>query len=129
MDYRMIHSCIRVLDMEKSERFYQEAFGFKVNRRLDFSEQKFTLSYLRDPGGSFELELTFNHDRKDPYAVGDGYSHLAVAVNDLEASYQRHQDKGFDPKPLKGLAGGPPMFYFMADPDGYWIEVVRSPAA
>ena len=126
MNYRMIHSCIRVLDLEKSERFYQQAFGFKVDRRLDYPEQKFTLSYLRDPESEFELELTCNHGQKEPYTIGDGYSHLAVAVEDLEASHKKHQEMGLEPKSLKGLAGGPPMFYFMADPDGYWIEVVRN---
>lgn len=126
MNYRMIHSCIRVLDLRKSERFYQQAFGFEVDRRLDFPEQKFSLSYLRDPETGFELELTLNHGREEPYAIGDGYSHLAVSVDDLEASHRKHQDMGLEPKPLKGLAGGPPMFYFLSDPDGYWIEIVRS---
>jgi len=124
----MIHSCIRVLDLEKSERFYQQAFGFEVARRLEFPEQRFNLSYLREPGGAFELELTFNYDQKEPYDMGNGYSHLAVAVEDLEESHRRHQELGFEPKPLKGLAGGPPRFYFLADPDGYWVEVVRSSA-
>lgn len=126
MDYRMIHTCLRVLDLEKSEKFYQEAFGFERARRRDFPEQKFTLSYLRAPGGDFELELTYNYDRREPYTIGDGYSHLAVGVKDLEASHRRHQEMGLNPEPLKGLTGGQAHFYFLADPDGYWVEVVRS---
>lgn len=126
MAYRMIHTCLRVLDLEKSETFYQKAFGFEAVRRRDFPEQKFTLSYLRASEGSFELELTYNYDRNEPYTVGDGYSHLAVGVKDLEASHRRHQEMGFRPEPLKGLAGGQANFYFIADPDGYWVEVVRA---
>ncbi len=126
MDYQMIHSCIRVMNLEQSEQFYRRAFGFEVARRLDFPDQKFTLSYLRAPGGSFELELTWNHDRSEPYELGNGYSHLAVGVQDLEGSHQRHAEMGLDPRPLKGLAGGEARFYFIADPDGYMVEVVRA---
>ncbi len=125
MSYRMIHSCIRVMDLEKSEKFYTEALGFSVVRRKDYSEHKFTLSYLRSPGSDFELELTWNHDQKEPYELGNGYSHLAVAVADLEASHRRHEEMGLNPKPLKGLPGQGARFYFLADPDGYLIEVVR----
>lgn len=126
MDYQMIHSCIRVMNLETSEQFYQRAFGFEVARRLDFPDQKFTLSYLRAPGGKFELELTWNHDRSEPYELGNGYSHLAVGVEDLESSHKRHAELGLDPRPLKGLAGGEARFYFIADPDGYMVEVVRT---
>jgi lactoylglutathione lyase len=127
MNYRMLHSCIRVMNLEKSEDFYRRAFDFELVRRRDFSEHNFTLSYLRPPGEDFELELTWNHDRKEPYQVGDGYSHLAVGVEDLEASHRRHEEMGLHPKPLKGLPGQPANFYFIADPDGYFIEVVRTP--
>jgi lactoylglutathione lyase len=125
MNYRMLHSCIRVMDLERSEAFYSQAFGFELARRREFPEHKFTLSYLRPPGDNFELELTWNHDRTEPYQIGDGYSHLAVGVVDLEGSHQRHQELGLNPKPLKGLPGQPANFYFLADPDGYFIEVVR----
>jgi lactoylglutathione lyase len=125
MNYEMIHTCIRVLDLDKSEQFYQKAFGFEVARRMDFPEYKFTLSYLRAPGGTFELELTLNYDQKEPYELGTGYSHLALGVKDLEISHQQHEEMGFKPQPLKGLPGGEAKFYFLADPDGYLVEVVR----
>ncbi len=126
MTYQMLHTCIRVTNLEASEKFYQEAFGFEINRRMDFPEYKFTLSYLCAPGGGFELELTYNYDHPEPYQMGDGYSHLAVSVADLEGSHQRHEEMGLNPKPLKGLAGGKPKFYFVADPDGYLVEVIRA---
>ena len=126
MEFRMLHTCIRVLDLERSIDFYRRAFGFDLSRRREFPEGKFTLAFMTAPGGGFELELTHNHDRSEPYQVGDGYSHLAVGVADLEAAHRRHRELGFDPKPLKGLPGQPANFYFLADPDGYWIEVVRA---
>ena len=126
MSYKMIHSCIRVMDLGKSEKFYQEALGFTVARRKDYSEHKFTLSYLRSSGSDFELELTCNHGQKEPYELGNGYSHLAVSVVDLEASHKKHEEMGLEPKPLKGLPGQGARFYFLADPDGYLVEVVRA---
>jgi lactoylglutathione lyase len=114
------------MNLEKSEKFYQEALGFEVARRKDHSKHKFTLSYLRSSGSDFELELTWNHDQEEPYELGNGYSHLAVAVSDLEASHKRHQEMGLEPKPLKGLPGQGARFYFLADPDGYLVEVVRA---
>lgn len=126
MDYQMIHSCLRVMDLDVSEDFYRKALGFEVSRKLDFPEHKFTLSYLTGAGSPFELELTYNYDQAEPYQVGDGYSHLAVSVADLEASRARHEELGLDPGPIKGLgADGKGMFYFLRDPDGYFVEVVR----
>jgi lactoylglutathione lyase len=125
MTYRMIHSCIRVIDLEKSEKFYQEALGFEVVRRKKFPEHKFELSYLCSTGSDFELELTWNHDQAEPYELGNGYSHLAVGVADLEDSHKRHEEMGLEPKPLKGLPGQGARFYFLADPDGYLVEVVK----
>ena len=110
MNYQMIHSCIRVKDLAASEDFYQRAFGFEISRKRDFPEHKFT----------------YNYDRSEPYQIGDGYSHLAVGVADLEASRARHEELGFNPGPIKGLgADGKGMFYFVSDPDGYFVEVVR----
>jgi len=124
--YRMIHSCLRVMDLEASERFYQDAFGFEISRKKDFPEGGFTLSYLRAPGASFELELTYNYDQKEPYVLGNGYSHLAVGVEDLEGSHARHVELGLEPGAIKGLSKGVGNFYFVSDPDGYKVEVVRS---
>lgn len=124
MNYPMIHACIRVMDLEKSEAFYREALGFEIARKRDFPQGKFTLSYLRASGSDFELELTYNYDQAEPYVIGNGFSHIAVSVDDLEASHRRHEAAGFAPTPLKGLTGTA-SFYFLTDPDGYRIEVVR----
>lgn len=124
MNYPMIHACIRVMDLEKSEAFYQEALGFEIARKKDFPNGKFTLSYLRAPGSDFELELTYNYDQAEPYVIGNGFSHIAVGVENLEESHQRHVDAGFEPTDMKGLSGTA-SFYFLTDPDGYRVEVVR----
>ncbi len=125
MEYKMIHVCIRVLDLDASERFYIDAFGFKVARKKDYPDN-FTLSYLVAPGALFELELTYNYDQAEPYTLGNGYSHVAVGVDNLEQSYQQHLAAGFEVTQLKGLPGSPPQFYFITDPDGYKVEVVRN---
>lgn len=125
MRYTMIHVCLRVMDLDASERFYREAFGFEVSRKKDYPDD-FTLTYMVAPGMPFELELTYNYGRTEPYEMGNGYSHIAVGVDDLESSHKQHVDAGFEPTPLKGLPGSPPRFYFVTDPDGYKVEVVRT---
>ncbi len=129
MKYPMIHICYRVLDLQTSEEFYCTALGFEVGRKKDFPDAGFTLSYLVSPELPFELELTYNYGQKEPYVIGDGYSHLAVGVEDLEASHQRHMELGLNPTAIKGLTAGKGMFYFLTDPDGFRVEVVRRAAA
>lgn len=121
----MIHICYRVMDLNASESFYRDAFGFEISRKKDYPDGGFTLSYLTSVGLPFELELTYNYDQKEPYVIGNGYSHLAVGVADLEGSHQKHLEMGLDITPLKGLTEGNPRFYFVTDPDGYRVEVVR----
>ena len=122
---KAIHSMIRVLDEGRSLEFYEKAFGLKVAERLSF--EGFTLVYLSNEEGEFELELTINHGRTEPYVLGDGYGHLAFSVDDLEAEHARLMSLGLNPLPLKELKleGKPPArFFFVQDPDGYKIEVL-----
>jgi lactoylglutathione lyase len=118
---------IRVLDEERSVRFYQKAFGLTVADRLDF--ETFTLVYLSNPENDFELELTVNKDRAEPYDLGDGYGHIAFSVDDLDAEHARFEREGLAPRKLVAFApdGGAPIarFFFVADPDGYQIEVLQ----
>src|ERR1700732_4573471 len=78
-----VHSMIRVLDEAKSLDFYARAFGLEVADHLKFPD--FALIYLGQPPSPFEVELTVNFDRKEPYSLGDGYGHLAVTVDDVDA--------------------------------------------
>jgi lactoylglutathione lyase len=123
---KAIHSMIRVLDEARSVRFYEAAFGLEVADRFPFAD--FTILYLRNPESDFELELTVNHGRTEPYAPGDGYGHLAFAVDDLDAERRRFEGLGLAPTPVKRLdRDGRPLaaFFFVADPDGYKIEVLQ----
>jgi lactoylglutathione lyase len=125
MQYPMIHVCYRVSNLQASEAFYRDAFGFEISRKKDFPEDRFTLSYMTSVQLPFEIELTYNYDQQAPYTHGSGYSHLAVGVVDLEESHRRHSEMGLKVTPLKGLTAGEAKFYFVTDPDGYLIEVVR----
>lgn len=126
---KAIHMMIRVLDEQRSVDFYGRAFGLTVAQRLDF--ESFTLVYLRNAENDFEVELTVNKDRTEPYQHGDGYGHVAFTVDDLDAEHARFTEAGLNPRKLvdfsPGGAGTPPIarFFFVADPDGYQIEVLQ----
>lgn len=123
---KAIHSMIRVLDEARSVEFYRKAFGLEVADRLDFPD--FTLVYLRNAETEFEVELTVNKGQTDPYDLGDGYGHLAVSVDDLDAEHARFEAEGLAPRKLVDFApAGETVarFFFVADPDGYQIEVLQ----
>ena len=123
---KIIHSMIRVLDEERSLSFYRDALGLEIADRFPFDG--FTLVYLRNPENDMEIELTVNHDRTDPYTHGDGYGHVAVAVEDLDAEHARMGAAGIAPLPIKEFfRDGALMarFFFIVDPDGYKIEVLQ----
>lgn len=123
---KAIHSMIRVLEEARSLAFYEQAFGLKVAERLDFDS--FTLIYLSNPESTFELELTVNKGRQEPYALGDGYGHLAVSVADVDAEHARLISAGLAPRKLVDFAPAGNViarFFFIADPDGYQIEVLQ----
>lgn len=123
---KTIHSMIRVLDEARSIEFYETAFGLKVADRLDFPD--FTLVYMSNPEQEFEVELTINKDRTEPYDLGDGYGHLAVSVDDLDAEHARFEAEGLAPRKLVEFApAGETVarFFFVTDPDGYQIEVLE----
>jgi len=117
---------IRVLDEARAVAFYETAFGLGVADRYDFDG--FTLIYLRNAEADFEVELTVNKGRTEPYAPGDGYGHVAFAVDDLDAEHARLKAAGLSPRDIKEFhRDGALMarFFFVADPDGYQIEVLQ----
>lgn len=121
-----IHMMIRVLDEARSVAFYRAALGLDIAERLDFPD--FTLVYMKSPDDDFELELTINKGRTEPYEIGTGYGHFAVSVADLEAERARIVAAGLAPKDIKDMAhDGRPLarFFFIEDPDGYKIEVLQ----
>ncbi|WP_299677540.1 VOC family protein [uncultured Roseobacter sp.] len=123
---KAIHTMIRVIDEEKSVAFYREAFGLEIADRLDFTD--FTLVYLSNSEIPFEVELTVNKGRTEPYDLGDGYGHLAVSVENLEAEHARFEAAGLAPRKIVEFAPDGKLvgkFFFVADPDGYQIEVLE----
>jgi lactoylglutathione lyase len=97
-----------------------------VADRLDF--ETFTLVYMSNGESGFELELTINKGRTDAYNLGDGYGHFAVTVADVEAEHARFTAEGLNPRKLVDFQNnGVPVakFFFVADPDGYQIEVLQ----
>ena len=121
-----IHSMVRVLDEARSVAFYRVAFGLEIADRFAFDA--FTLIYMRNESSTFEVELTVNKGRTEPYALGDGYGHLAVAVEDLDAERARAEASGLAPGPIRDMAlpnGDAARFFFLTDPDGYKIEVLQ----
>jgi lactoylglutathione lyase len=123
---KAIHMMVRVRDERRSVDFYDRAFGLKIADRFDFDD--FTLVYLRNPENDFEVELTVNQGRSEPYQDGDGYGHVAFAVDDLDSEHRRFKELGLQPADIKEFhrdGGLMARFFFVQDPDGYKIEVLQ----
>ena len=123
---KLIHAMIRVMDEQRAVRFYTDAFGLRVADRFQFDS--FTLVYLRNDENDFEVELTVNHGQTEPYTHGGAYGHLAVCVDDIEAEHARLTALGLAPAPVKSMQfEGRTLatFFFITDPDGYKIEVLK----
>ena len=126
MTAKLIHSMIRVVDEEKSTNFYKQAFGLDVFERFDFED--FVLIYLKNNQSNFELELTVNKSQTEPYDLGNGYGHIAVIVDDVEAEHQRLTKLNLNPQNLVEFNSHPTLkakFFFVTDPDGYKIEILQ----
>lgn len=123
---KAIHAMIRVLDEARSVAFYGAAFGLTIAERLDFDT--FTLIYMSNANSDFELEMTVNKGRTEPYNLGDGYGHLAFSVADVDATHAQLTEAGLSPRKLVDFAPAGTViarFFFIADPDGYQIEVLQ----
>lgn len=122
---KLVHSMIRVIDEARSVDFYRRAFGLEIVDRLPFDS--FTLVYLATEKGGFELELTINHGTES-YDLGNGYGHLAVVVDDVDAEHARFTAEGLTVGKLVDFKNGDTLvarFFFATDPDGYKIEVIQ----
>lgn len=117
MKFKFAHNNINVFDLEKSLAFYQQALQLTETRRLE--RPGFTLVYLGDGVTPHRLELTWLKDRKEPYNLGDNEIHLAFIVDDFEAAHALHKEMGCICYENEAMG-----IYFIADPDGYWLEVV-----
>ena len=124
MARRYVHTCVRVLDPDASLRFYG-TLGFEKRGRLNF-ETAYNI-YLGLPGDGDVLELTVNRGRTEPYDLGEGYNHLAITVDDIDAALSSMAEIGVEPeKPPyhPGDRDDLPRIAFVADPDGYRVELI-----
>jgi len=120
--FTMAHFNFNVRDLEASLRFYEEALGLHEVRRVE--RDGYTLAFLADSHNSpFALELTWLHDHAQPYDLGENEIHLAVTADDFDAAHKKHADLGCIAMDNEAIG-----IYFVEDPDGYWIEILRPKA-
>ena len=128
MTTRYIHTCYRILDPEKSVDFYVYKLGMKKVGEMHFSDATNYFFAMEEDPSSPMLELTHNHGRTEPYEKGDGYSHVAFVVEDLEGTVGRLKEQGVevvvDPKTMT-VEGHDYKISFIEDPDGYRVELVE----
>ncbi len=118
LQFTFAHNNFNVIDLDKSLAFYKEALGLIEMRRSE--KENFTLVFLGDGKTSHQLELTWLKDWDKPsYNLGDNEFHLCFRVNDYDAAYKKHKEMGVICYENPGMG-----LYFIADPDGYWIEIV-----
>jgi len=120
----LIHTCYRVLDLDRSIDFY-ERLGFEEMARKPIGDDA-TNAFLGLPNDGARLELTLNHGQEEPYEVGTGYGHIALAVDDLDGSLEQLASDGIAPeKPPYRVSEGGSRLCFVRDPDGYRIELIE----
>ena len=119
MKFRMVHNNLNVFDLDKSLKFYADAFDMKEVKRINAPDGSFIIVYLEDGSSSHRLELTWLRDMDRPYELGDNEFHLAFETEDYEAARKRHEEMGVIccENPEMGI-------YFVNDPDGYWLEIL-----
>ena len=121
-----IHTCYRVLDLDQSIDFYTNKLGLELARKVPIGDGA-TNAFLAIPGDPEpRLELTMNHGREEPYTLGEGYSHIAFTVEDLDAMARKLEEVGgvdFESKPHAMSSGS--RIFFIRDPDGYRIEFIE----
>jgi lactoylglutathione lyase len=128
---RLLHAMLRVRDLDRSIDFYTRLLGMKLLRRKDFPSGEFTLAFVGygEEAGHTVIELTHNWGQREPYQIGTGFGHLAIAVSDISAACEGLAREGVKivrpPGPMKY---GGSAIAFIEDPDGYKIELIERAA-
>ncbi|HBH37789.1 MAG TPA: lactoylglutathione lyase [Curvibacter sp.] len=127
---RLLHTMLRVGDMQRAVDFYTRVMGMKLLRTTDRPEQKYSLAFVgydSNPDQA-EIELTYNYG-VDKYEMGGAYGHIALGVDDIYATCEQIRAQGGnitrEPGPVKG---GDTLIAFITDPDGYKIELIQRDA-
>lgn len=124
---RLLHTMLRVTNLERTIRFYTDMMGMRLLRQHDNPEYRYTLAFVgyQDESEGSVLELTYNWDQHE-YELGTAYGHIAIAVDNAEDTCQRIRSQGGnvirDAGPVKG---GTTIIAFVEDPDGYKIELIE----
>ena len=124
---RMLHTMLRVGNLEQSLKFYTEVLGMTLLRKRDYEEGRFTLAFVGygDEENNTVLELTYNWDT-DSYELGNAYGHIAIAVNDAYQACEEIKARGGKVVREAGpMKGGVTVIAFVEDPDGYKIELIQ----
>jgi len=123
----MLHTMIRVADLEASKKFYTECFGMKVLREKEYPDGKFTLCFIGfgDEDKNTVIELTHNWGKSD-YVLGDAFGHIALGCDDIKGACEKVRALGYkvtrEPGPMKH---GTTVIAFVEDPTGYKIELIE----
>ncbi|MGH6934005.1 MAG: lactoylglutathione lyase [Dongiaceae bacterium] len=126
--FQMLHTMIRVLDLDKSIDFYTRLLGMRLLRRTDYPTGEFTLAFVGygDEKSSTVIELTHNWGRKEPYEIGTGFGHIALGVPDIYGACEQLAKEGVKiPRPPGPMKHGGSVIAFVDDPDGYKIELIE----
>jgi lactoylglutathione lyase len=125
---QLLHTMIRVFDLEKSIAFYTGQLGMTLLRRKDYPSGEFTLAFVGygDEDSNAVIELTHNWGQKEPYQLGTAFGHLAVGVPDIYGTCERLAKAGVKiPRPPGPMKHGGSVIAFVEDPDGYKIELIE----
>jgi lactoylglutathione lyase len=122
----LIHTCYRILDVDRSVAFYQ-ALGFNEIGRIPIREEAINVFMgLPEDGPEPRLELTHNFDQTEPYEIGTGYGHIAITTADLDSTLKNLAGQGIEPeRPPYSIREGGSRLCFVRDPDGYRIELIE----
>ena len=127
-NFRLLHTMIRVRDLDKSIDFYTRLLGMRLLRKKDYPSGEFTLAFVGygDEETGTVLELTHNWGRKEPYDLGSGFGHLAIGVPDIYGTCEALAAEGVKiPRPPGPMKHGGSVIAFIEDPDGYKIELIQ----
>ena len=128
--FRILHTMLRVSDMERSLDFYTRLLGLRVIEQREHKKNQFTQVYLGygEESNQAQIELVFNWNREEPYAQGEAYGHIAIAVKRIGALCKKLEAEGVPlPRPPRSQRHGNTIVAFAQDPDGYQIELVQFP--
>ncbi len=123
---RLLHTMLRVGDLDRSIEFYRNVLGMKLLRRKDYPDGKFTLAFVGygDESANTVIELTYNWDT-DSYDLGEGYGHIAIEVDNVYEAVDELRNRGGKVIREAGpMNAGTTIIAFIEDPDGYPIELI-----